>query len=130
MRALGEIGAQRAHLRHHRVVMDEFRDRLHAQFPGEAHYALGERPGVRSAVQLADETAVDLDQVDVQTQQMLEVRVAGTEIVDGDPAAQRLGRVNKLAYRTVILDTFRLQYLEDYPLRQRRRSEERRVGTA
>src|SRR5690606_31349484 len=120
MRALGEIDAQRAHLRHDRVVMDEFRDCLHAQFPGEAHYALGQRPGVCSAVELANKTAVDLDEIHIQAQQVLEVRVAGTEIVDGDPAAQRLGLVNKLAYRTVILDTFRLQYLEDYPLRQRR----------
>ena len=88
--ALGVLDAQSACLIQHSRVVYELGHGLHAQLLRKLHNAAaqGERGGV--AVELADQAAVDLDQVYIQAQQVLKVGVTGAKIINGNVYIKRI----------------------------------------
>ena len=68
--------------------MNELADQFDAHFTGKgldrAHHDLG----VRVAVDIPDQGGIQFEVIDLEAKNVLEVGVAGTEVVDGDaPAA-------------------------------------------
>ena len=70
-------------------LLDALGDDPQAERVAEGDDRVGERPLVRVAVRRDDELPGDLQDVDREAAQVAQRRVAGAEVVDGDPDAER-----------------------------------------
>ena len=72
------------------MLLDAFGDRLDRQRLAELHEHVHERLGLGRFADAGDERTIDLQHVDREPAQVRERRVAGAEVVDRDPHAERL----------------------------------------
>jgi len=114
---LGKVHADLAKLQVDGFGRDEFADGLDVEFPREIGDDAGDELGIGVLVDVLDHRSVDLDVIGRKPHDMLEIGIAGPEIVDGDLAAETLDVVDEVAHLVVILDAFALQDLEDHAVR-------------
>ena len=93
--------------------MDKFRHRLNVQTAGELDDATGHQERGLIFMEVANQTAINLDEVHVQAQQVGKIGVAGTEIVDGNTASIGFDLFNEHTDIVVIGNTIGFQDLED-----------------
>jgi len=103
---------------HRALIADPLGDGLHSEGLGEFDHRLDENLIARIVGEILDESTVDLDNVDVQQLQILKRRVAGSEIVNGDPAAEFLQRVDKVDGLIDVFDRDRLGNFDDDAIQQ------------
>src|SRR5690348_12968125 len=75
------------------LVLDALGDHPGAERVAGGDHRPGEGPDVGAAVGPADELAGDLDDVDLEPAEIAQRRVAGPEVVDRDPDAERPERL-------------------------------------
>ena len=93
--------------------MDKFRHRLNVQTAGELDDATGHQERGLIFMEVANQTAINLDEVHVQAQQVGKIGVASAEIVDGNTAAIGFDLFDERADVVVVGNTIRFQDLED-----------------
>ena len=96
-------------------LLDALADRLHSEVRGHLDQTTEHRRIVLEAVD--DEAAIELDDVDRERSQMLQRRVPGTEIVEGDAHTMRPQLAQRDGRRFDVADHRRLGQLEDQPRR-------------
>ena len=117
METLGEVGAEVAEQRERPLVLDPLGDRLQAEQAADADDAADEPLVVGVVGQRPDVRAVDLDVAERQVAQVGEGAEAGPEVIEREPASQRLDVGGESASGLQVLDDRCLGDLEDDPLR-------------
>jgi hypothetical protein len=100
-----------------RRPFDAFGDDAGADLLGERHEAPHQRLSGPVALDLADQLAIELEEVGELLDRMLEAGVAGAGVVDGEADAARRPGVEVGAEGVVVGDRLLLGELEDEPLR-------------
>src|SRR5581483_5809052 len=80
----------------------------------------------RTRAETGDEAAVDLELVEREAAEVRERRVAGTEVVDREPDAERLERAERLTGRVDVVEEHALGDLEAQGVRRERMPLEQR----
>ena len=105
------------YLQLHRIL-DALRDHLDAEVPADLHDRAGQQGHRVIVPQPGHERRVDLDDVHRQPAQVGQRRVAGTEVVDGEPHAQASQVRQAPDHQAAVLDEDPLGDLEDERLRR------------
>lgn len=91
------------------LVLDEFRDALLSGPSAKIDDARDQEPCFGVVFHPEDQGTVDLDDIRSDVQEVDEVRIAGTEIVDGDLASERAGLLEKNRAQVDFHKIFRLE---------------------
>jgi hypothetical protein len=85
----------------------------------ETDQSVDDSSAITRRIHSFDETPVDLDLVDLEIAQVIEAGVAGSEIIQRDPNAQRMQGSERLLSRLKILNERALGDLEFQSLRRK-----------
>jgi hypothetical protein len=117
--ALGVRDAQVAQGDQFGFGLDLFRDDGRPHLAGEGDQRGDHGPFPGRDVEVADQRAVDLEQVRFETQDVVQPGEPGADVVDGDAQAERGETVQDAPQRRVVLDGRVFGDLDDDPARRR-----------
>ena len=112
MKSLPEVSTVLAYQVQGLGVADEFGDALHSQRPDHLDHGRDQLLVYILTRQIADEAAVDLDEIQGEVLQIIKGGEADAEVVQGDPAAKRLQGVQDLHGLLHLGDDCGLRHLE------------------